>query len=125
MTLTTQQLMESIFTLSSDIRYVALRIGNELDMQQRHGIRESSASESDRYEELLVNPTLLTLASQRGRIDCGGLEFIVIRYGNFFQLVHPVKAGHISIAIEPGGDPLSLVASIRHVLNQQNLWPVD
>jgi hypothetical protein len=122
--LTTQQLMESLFNLSSDIRYVALRIGDDLDMQQRQGIRESSSSESDRYEELLVNPTLLTLASERGRIDCGGLEFIVIRYGKFFQLVHPVKAGHISIAIEPGGDPLRLIASIRRILNQQSLWPV-
>jgi hypothetical protein len=122
--LTTQQLMESLFTLSSDIRYVALRIGNDLDIQQRQGIQESSSSESDRYEELLVNPTLITLATERGQIDCGGLEFIVIRYGNFFQLVHPVKAGHISIAIEPGGDPLSLVASIRHILNQQSLWPI-
>jgi hypothetical protein len=116
--------MESLFTLSSDIRYVALRIGNDLDIQQRQGIQESSSSESDRYEELLVNPTLITLATERGQIDCGGLEFIVIRYGNFFQLVHPVKAGHISIAIEPGGDPLSLVASIRHILNQQSLWPI-
>jgi hypothetical protein len=122
--LTTQQLMESLFNLSSDIRYVALRIGDDLDMQQRQGIRESSSSESDRYEELLVNPTLLTLASERGRIDCGGLEFIVIRYGKFFQLVHPVKDGHISIAIEPGGDPLRLIASIRRILNQQSLWPV-
>ena len=42
-----------------------------------------------RYEELLVNPTLLELTRQRGNIDCGGLEYLVIRYGNFFQLVLP------------------------------------
>jgi hypothetical protein len=122
--LITQQLMDSLFALSSDIRYVALRIGNDLDMQQRDGVSEASSSESDRYEELLVNPTLLTLASERGRIDCGGLEFVVIRYGKFFQLVHPVKSGHISIAIESSGDPLGLVASIRHILNQQSQWPI-
>ena len=119
-----QQLFDSLFALSSDIRYVALRMDDDLDLQQRHGVSAASSSESDRYEELLVNPTLLTLIGQRGRIDCGGLEFILIRYGNFFQLVHPVKAGHVSIAIEPSGDPLSLVASIRHILNQHGLWPV-
>lgn len=119
-----QQLVESLFNLSGDIRYVALRIGNDLEMRQRHAVLDASSAESDRYEELLVNPTLLTLAGERGRIDCGGLEFILIRYGNFFQLVHPVKAGHISIAIEPSADPLHLIAGIRHILNQQNLWPV-
>jgi hypothetical protein len=122
--MTTQQLFDSLFTLSGDIRYVALSIGDDLNLQQRAGIRAASASESDRYEELLVNPTLLTLIGQRGRIDCGGLDFVLIRYGNFFQLVHPLKAGHISIAIEPGADPLSLVASIRQILNQHDLWPL-
>jgi hypothetical protein len=124
MQLIVQQLVESLFNLSGDIRYVALRIGNDLEMRQRHGILDASSSESDRYEELLVNPTLLTLAGERGRSDCGGLEFIVIRYGKFFQLVHPVKAGHISIAIEPGGDPPRLVSGIRQILNQQSLWPI-
>lgn len=119
-----EQLPDSLFALSSDIRYVALRIGDRLGLQQRDGISEASSSESDRYEELLVNPTLLTLVGERGRIDCGGLEFILIRYGNFFQLVHPVKDGHVSIAIEPSGDPLNLVASIRQVLIRQGLWPV-
>lgn len=124
MTLVMKQLSDSLFALSSDIRYVALRIGDRLGLQQREGISEASSSESDRYEELLVNPTLLTLVGERGRIDCGGLEYILIRYGNFFQLVHPVKEGHVSIAIEASGDPLNLVASIRQVLIQQSLWPV-
>ena len=117
----TQQLFDSLFAISGAIRYVALRLGDDLDMRQRAGISAASSSESDRYEELLVNPTLLTLAGQRGRIDCGGLEFILIRYGNFFQLVHPLKASHISIATEPEADPLSLVASIRQILVQHGL----
>jgi hypothetical protein len=124
MPLVMKQLSDSLFALSSDIRYVALRIGDRLSLQQREDISEASSSESDRYEELLVNPTLLTLVGERGRIDCGGLEFIIIRYGNFFQLVHPVKEGHVSIAIEPSGDPLNLVAGIRQILTLQNLWPV-
>jgi hypothetical protein len=120
----TQQLFDSLFALSGEVRYVALYVGDDLAMRQRRGISEASASESDRYEELLVNPTLLTLAGQRGRIDCGGLDFILIRYGNFFQLVHPLKVGHVSIAIEPEADPLSLVPGVRQILNQHGLWPL-
>jgi hypothetical protein len=120
----TQQLLDSLFALSGEVRYVALYVGDDLAMRQRRGISEASASESDRYEELLVNPTLLTLAGQRGRIDCGGLDFILIRYGNFFQLVHPLKVGHVSIAIEPEADPLSLVPGVRQILNQHGLWPL-
>ena len=45
---------------------------------------DASGLESDRYEELLVNPTLLTLATQRGNIDCGGLKYLIVRYGNKF-----------------------------------------
>lgn len=119
-----QPLFDSLFALSDNVRYVALRLGDDLNMRQRSGIHEASSSESDRYEELLVNPTLLTLVGQRGRIDCGGLGFILIRYGNFFQLIHPLKTGHVSIAIEPEADPLRLVAGIRHILNQHNLLPI-
>ena len=124
MTVTTEQLWHDLFALSGDIRYVALRAGDDLEVRQRAGISQASSSESDHYEEWLVNPTLLTLVRERGRIDCGGLEFVVIRYGNFFQLVHPVKAGHLSMAFEPSGDPVSLVPRIRDVLTRQQLWPV-
>jgi hypothetical protein len=43
----------------------------------------ASASVSDRYEELILNPAVLGLTRERGRIDCGGLEFVLVRYGNF------------------------------------------
>ncbi|HEY0776682.1 MAG TPA: hypothetical protein VGD56_01830 [Gemmatirosa sp.] len=60
-----------------------------------------------------MNPTLLTLVGQRGRIDCGGLEYVVVRYGYFFQIVVPVRGGHVSVAVEPSGAPLDLVDGIR------------
>jgi hypothetical protein len=47
----------------------------------------ASSRESDKYEELLVNPAVIKLVQARGDIDCGGARFVVIRYGNFFQLV--------------------------------------
>lgn len=85
-------------------------------MRQRAGLANASALESDRYEELLVNPTLLTLVGQRGRIDCGGLDFVVIRYGHFFQLVRPLPDGHLSLSIQPDGDPLAVAAALDRAL---------
>ena len=73
----------------------------------------ASSTESDRYEELLVNPTVLTLIERRGRIDCGGLAYVIIRYGNFFQILHALPGGHLSVAIEPQGEPLRLVEALR------------
>ena len=73
-------------------------------------LRTHSSSESDRYEELLVNPTLLKLAMQRGNIDCGGLEYLLVRYGSFFQFVLLVSWGHVSVCIEAGADPIQIGA---------------
>jgi hypothetical protein len=114
-------IVERVFALSADIRYVSVRVDDALDLRQRAELSNASASESDRFEELIVNPTLLTLTRERGRIDCGGLEFVLVRYGNFFQLVHPISGGHISIAISPTADPLSLVEPVRRILAQEQL----
>ncbi len=100
-----------VFALSPDVRYVATYVDGRLDLAARPAAN-ASAADSDRYEELLVNPTLLMLARQRGDIDCGGLAFVLVRYGFFFQLVVPVVGGHVSIAIEPSGAPLDLVERI-------------
>src|SRR5215813_9501432 len=99
----------AVFDLSPQVRYVALRIGDGLSLQQRSGLSDPSSSDSDRYEELLVNPTLLLLTTARGQIDCGGLEYLLIRYGKFFALVHPVRGGHISVAIAVAAEPLALL----------------
>jgi hypothetical protein len=63
-------------------------------------------SRGDLCEELLVNPALLTLATQRGNIDCGGLRYLIIGYGHFHQLVVPGAGGHVSIAFEVGTNPV-------------------
>jgi hypothetical protein len=93
-------MIESIFRLSDSIRYVAVYRDGQLESKSKSNISDASSPESDRYEELLVNPTLLKLASQRGNIDCGGLEYILVRYGNFFQFVLPQNWGHVSVCIK-------------------------
>lgn len=105
--------MEQVFALSPAVRYVALYRNGELASRQRDGAGGASSSESDRYEELLVNPTLLTLVKQRGNIDCGGAHFVVVRYGNFYQLVIDLPDGHVSVCFELGSNPLDYADEIR------------
>jgi hypothetical protein len=94
-------LVQRLFALSPELRYVAVRAGASLLLEQRPGIRAASASESDRYEELIVNPTLLVLVQQRGNIDCGGVKYVLVRYGNFWAVVVPTPQGHVAVALEP------------------------
>ena len=113
--------MGEIFLVSESIRYVAVYHKGELLTRVKPGAQDASASESDKYEELLVNPTLLGLAERRGRIDCGGCRFLLVRYGNFYQFVAPYKDGHISVCIGPEADVLNLVEKIYDVLDQDGL----
>ena len=109
-------LQKDVFAISPDIRYVAVADGQQVQMRARADLLNASSSDSDRYEELLVNPTLLTLATQRGNIDCGGLRYLIIGYGHFHQLVIPSPAGHVSIAFEPGANPADYLQAILGVM---------
>ena len=106
-------LIDAVLAVSPAIRYVALYQGGRLDSRQRPGIVAPSTGESDKYEELIVNPTLLTLLGQRGDIDCGGLRFVLIRYGNFVEYVQPLRDGHLSVGIEPQADAVAVVTAIQ------------
>jgi hypothetical protein len=110
---------DAFFQISNAVRYVAFYLDGQLTLRERPGLANSSTPESDKYEELIVNPTLLTLVQQRGDIDCGGVEFVVIRYGNFWQTVFPVEKGHVSIGLEPTADPLEHVKKIQRVIMEQ------
>jgi hypothetical protein len=112
--------LEQIFEVSPAIRYVALYRAGQLYSQQRGNLAGASASESDRYEELFVNPTLLTLARQRGNLDCGGARFVVVGYGNFYQLVIDLMDGHVSVCFELGSNPIEYANVIRDICLQQN-----
>ena len=109
-------MFDEVFAVSPAIRYVAVGRGQDVELRERPDLADASSSESDRYEELLVNPTLITLARQRGEIDCGGLDYLIVAYGNFFQLVLPVEGGHVSVAIERTQSPTDLVDLIRSAL---------
>ena len=108
-----KSLVEKIFAISEDIRYVAVYVDDKLISSERPGIENTSSSESDKYEELIVNPTLLKLVTQRGNIDCGGTEYVIIRYGFFFELVMPLRNGHLSVGMELKVDLINAVAAIQ------------
>lgn len=95
----TKSSISKLFRMFPDIRYVAIYQNDKLSLNQKNDLKNSSSNISDRFEELLVNPTLLKLTSQRGNIDCGGLNYLIICYGNFYQLIKEISDGHISISL--------------------------
>jgi hypothetical protein len=109
-------LHDDVFAVSADVRYVAVAHGQQVDARSRPGLHQASGSDSDRYEELLVNPALLVLATQRGNIDCGGLQYLIVGYGHFQQMVVPMAAGHLSVAFELGSNPADHLPAILGVL---------
>ena len=109
-------MIAEIFSLSDAIRYVAVYREGRLEMKSKEAAANTSSPESDRYEELLVNPTLIMLASQRGNIDCGGLDYLIVRYGNFFQFVLPTGWGHVSVCIEKTADPVAIGERVKRLI---------
>lgn len=107
-----QEIAQFLLDLADEIRYVAVYRGGTLYSAQRENLAGASTTESDKYEELIVNPTLITLVRQRGNIDCGGMEYVLIRYGSFFELVIPLADGHLSVGIDAAADALALATAI-------------
>ncbi len=118
MTSTAEELLDAILAASNHIRYVAVYRDGRLLSRERSGLLNASSSESDKYEELIVNPTLLKLVIQRGEIDCGGASFVLIRYGHFYQCVIPDASGHISVGMETECNPLTILETIRDVVKR-------
>src|SRR5215470_10006432 len=113
-----EPLLKKIFLVSADVRYAAIYVQGKLISSARPDLLNASSSESDKYEELIVNPTLLKLVTQRGNIDCGGAEFVIIRYGSFYEFVMPFLDGHVSVGIQATGDPLAVGSSIQNLAKE-------
>lgn len=116
------EIVSTVFGFGPQVRYAAVASGQHVLLRERPGLGDASSSESDRFEELLVNPTLLLLTRQRGDIDCGGVRYVIVRYGNFAQVIvpHPV-AGHVSIAVEPDHDPTPVAEAVAQLLGDPAL----
>jgi hypothetical protein len=115
--------VNALFDLTSAVRYVAFYQDGDLFMHKRQDIGKPTASESDHYEELLVNPAILMLAGKRGNIDCGGLEYVIIRYRNFYQFIVPTSNGHVSIAFGLEANPVAWADSVLDLLRNCRITP--
>lgn len=109
-------LIDACFAASPQVRYVAAYLDGELQLRSRADLQLLGDNESDRYEELIVNPTLLKLLTQRGEIDCGGLRHVVVSYGNFDAYIQPLPAGHVTISFEQDSDLAAEIPRLRAVL---------
>ncbi len=107
-----QSVLGQIFKISTAVRYAALYQSGKLMSQQRTEAANTPSSESDHYEELFINPAILTLVKQRGNIDCGGAKFVVVRYGHFYQLVIDLPGGHVSVCFELNENPIAHAEAI-------------
>jgi hypothetical protein len=112
-------LREAIFGIGPHIRYVAFGDGQHVETAQREGIADASDASSDFFEELLVNPTMLMLARQRGDLDCGGLRHLIVAYGNFNQVVIPTLSGHISVCVERDADADAVARQVAQLVEQR------
>jgi hypothetical protein len=113
-----EDLREAILALGTHIRYVAVGEGQRIVASQREGLTGASAESSDFYEELIVNPTLLTLTRQPGELDCGGLRHVIVGYGNFNQVVMPLLgvSGHVSVCVELNMDANEVAAKVAELV---------
>ncbi|OQY01817.1 MAG: hypothetical protein B6I26_02300 [Desulfobacteraceae bacterium 4572_130] len=108
-------MIEKIFQISTDVRYVAIYRDGKLETKTKDNTESASSSKSDKYEELIANPVMLKVAYQRGNIDCGGLDYLLVRYGNFFQFILPVSWGHVSVCIDKDADPIAIGNKVKEL----------
>jgi hypothetical protein len=94
------RIIDACFAASPNVRYVAAYLDGNVGLRSRADVQLLGPNDSDRYEEIIVNPTLLKLVTQRGNIDCGGVQHVVVRYGLFAAFVLPVDDGHVTVSFE-------------------------
>ena len=114
------RLVAELFELGG-IGYVALNVGQDVLLRSAPGMQSTTTEETNFYEELLVNPTLLKLASQRANLDCEGLRYVAIGYGRFIQLILLMKDGHVSLGVSRKTNPGELAARVQAVLEKHEL----
>ena len=67
-----EQISSQLFELDLNIRYVAVnQRGQIVEMEQNPRLPSYNPPDTDRMEELVVNPVVLELAKRRGDLDRG------------------------------------------------------
>jgi hypothetical protein len=116
-TVSEEKVSKRLFSLEPKIRYVAVnQNGRIVEMEQSPKHPTYNPPETDRMEELIVNPTVLEVTSRRGNIDMDGIRYVVIRYGTQYQLIMPYGEGHLSIGVELEDDPVEIASRVAAAL---------
>lgn len=94
-------LSAELFALDRNIRYVAVnQNGRIVEMEQSPRWPSHNSHDTDRLEELIVNPAVLDLTRRRGQLDLDGIRYVVVRYGMQYQVLFPYRDGHLSVGVE-------------------------
>jgi len=108
-----EKISAKLFDLDSNIRYVAInQKGLIVEMEQNPKRPSLNPTETDRMEELIVNPILIELTRRRGNLDMNGMRYVVVRYGTMYELIFPFKDGHLSIGVELNANPTQVAESV-------------
>jgi hypothetical protein len=116
MSVTSESIAAALLDAFEQIRCVAVRDGERVDSHLRSA---GTVGELDRHEELFVNAGLLSLARERGAFDGGGLEYVVVAYGDYVQLLLELgERRHAAITFAAGSDPIehlpAVLSALRH-----------
>lgn len=116
-TVSQEKLSAHLFRLEPRIRYVAVnQNGQIVEMEQSPSHPTLNPHDTDRIEELIVNPIVLEIAARRGNLDMDGVRYVVIRYGTQFQVLMPYRDGHISIGVNAQDDPVAIAQTVAAAL---------
>lgn len=107
---------EEVFALDSSVRYVATNQGGEIELTQNPKWPSHNPGDTDRMEELIVNPVVIELARRRGDLDLEGVRYVAIRYGLQWQLLFPYADGHLSVGVEHAADLEGVAAKVAEHL---------
>ncbi len=106
-----------LFSLDPGVRCVAVNQGGAIrEMEQRAGYPTLNSHETDRMEELIVNPIVLEATRRRGNLDLDGVRHVTIRYGTLFTVIFPYEDGHVSIGVSLGADVEAIAEKVAAAL---------
>jgi hypothetical protein len=113
-----EELSERLFRLEPRIRYVALNQKGQIKEMRQSPLHTShNPPESDRMEELIVNPIVPELTTRRGNLDMDGIRHVIIRYGTQYQLLLPYRDGHLSVGVNLEDDPIEIARKVAELLD--------
>jgi len=122
----TAPIASRLFSLDPDIRYVAVNHGGSIcEMEQRAGHPTLNPHETDRMEELIVNPIVLEAVRRRGNLDLDGVRHVVIRYGTLYTVVVPHEDGHVSVGVCLGADVEAIADRVATALATPSSGPME